>query len=83
VNEDAIRDTLTAALRTVAPEADPAVLRGDEPIQDQLEIDSMDFLNWVIAIHERTGVDIPERDYRRVATLDDAVAYVAAALRRA
>jgi acyl carrier protein len=81
VNEDAIREALITTLRSVAPEADPGTLRGDEPIQDQLEIDSMDFLNWVIAIHERTGVDIPERDYRRVATLDDAVAYVAAALR--
>ncbi len=81
MNEDAIREALVTALRSVAPEADPGTLRSDEPIQDQLEIDSMDFLNWVIAIHERIGVDIPERDYRRVATLDDAVAYVASALR--
>jgi len=81
VNEDAIRRAVLDALRSVAPETDPETLRGDEPIQDQLEIDSMDFLNWVIAVNQLTGVEIPERDYRRMATLDGAVEYIASSLR--
>ncbi len=81
MNEDAIRRAVLDALRSVAPEADPETLRGDEPIQDQLEIDSMDFLNWVIAVNQLTGVEIPERDYRRMATLDGAVEYIASSLR--
>lgn len=81
MNEDAIRRAVLDALRSVAPETDPETLRGDEPIQDQLEIDSMDFLNWVIAVNQLTGVEIPERDYRRMATLDGAVEYIASSLR--
>jgi acyl carrier protein len=80
MNDQSVRDQILAALRSVAPEADPAELAGDEPIQDQLDIDSMDFLNFVIGVHERTGVDIPERDYQRMATLDAAVEFVTAAL---
>jgi acyl carrier protein len=76
MNEQEVRDAILDALRSVAPEADPGTLAGDELIQDQLDIDSMDFLNFVVGVHERTGVDVPERDYRRMATLDGAVAFV-------
>jgi len=82
MNEIDVRAAVLDALRSVAPEADPATLAGDEPIQDQLDIDSMDFLNFVVGIHERTGVDVPERDYRQMATLDGAVGFVSAALTR-
>lgn len=82
MNEREVRAAVLDALRSVAPEADPATLAGDEPIQDQLDIDSMDFLNFVVGIHERTGVDVPERDYRQMATLDGAMGYVSAALTR-
>ena len=42
----------------------------------------MDFLGVVVAIHERTGIEIPERDYPKLSTLDDAVAYLALAQAR-
>jgi acyl carrier protein len=45
----------------------------------QLDIDSMDFLNVIVAIHEQTGAEIPERDYPKLSTLNDAVRYLAAA----
>lgn len=64
------------ALGEIAPEADMSTLRRDIPFRDQLDIDSMDFLNFVIAVNERTGIDIPESDYGGLDTLDGCVAYL-------
>ena len=71
-----IRATLLAVLRGIAPEADPKTLDPGESLRDQLDLDSMDFLNFVIGVHERLGVEIPEADYPRLASLDGAVAYL-------
>ena len=49
------------------------------PLRDQLDIDSMDFLNFVIAMNERTGIEIPESDYGELATLTGCVTYLARA----
>ena len=48
-------------------------------MQDELDLDSMDFLNLVTALHNETGIDVPERDYPRLSTIDGFVAYVAQA----
>lgn len=74
---DQIRATVLDALSDVAPEVDPATLRPDVDLRDQLDIDSMDFLNFVVAVHEQLHVDIPEADYPRLQSLDDFVGYVA------
>lgn len=73
---DDIRTTVLQALATVAPEARSLALAPDVSLRDQLDIDSMDFLNFVIAIHRKLAVDIPEVDYPALATLDGAVAYL-------
>ena len=54
-------------------------LDGSVELAEQLDIDSMDFLNLVTAVSERTGIDIPERDYPKLRTLDDAIVYLSAA----
>ncbi|MBS0126765.1 acyl carrier protein [Thetidibacter halocola] len=61
----------------VAPDIDPETVGENDHLQDDLELDSMDVLNLVTALHERLGVDIPERDYPRIATLAQAVVYLA------
>ena len=71
------RDLLLTALAEIAPEAEGATLDGDVELSEQLDIDSMDFLNLVAAVSERSGIDIPERDYPKLRTLDEAVAYLA------
>jgi len=78
VTRDALYAEILAALSEIAPEADVASLRGDLPLRDQLDLDSMDFLNFLVAVHQRTAVEIPESDYGRLATLDALVAYVGA-----
>lgn len=74
---DTIAREIVAALKKIAPEIDPASIEPAVSFRDQLDLDSMDFLNFVLALHERFGVDIPESDYPRLYTLDSAVAYVA------
>lgn len=70
------RSIIANSLRRIAPEADLAAVDGTAPIQDELDLDSMDFLNLMVAIHEQTGIEIPERDYPRVAHLDGLIAYL-------
>ena len=81
--ERELRDTIVQALTEVAPDVDPSAIVPDQELVEQLDIDSMDFLNFIVALHERTGIEVPERDYPKLATLDDAVAYLAAAGQRA
>ena len=73
------RQLIIDAITTVAPDADPTVLSGTEDYLDELDLDSMDQLNIAVCVFERTGVEIPERDYPKVRTLDAMVDYVTAA----
>lgn len=76
MTEDEIRALVRAVLGRIAPEADLASLPDDVDIREELELDSMDFLNFVTALHEQTGVDVPERDYAQLSSLDDCVEYL-------
>lgn len=75
-----IRKAFVEELTRVAPDLSPADIGEHDHLQDDLEIDSMDFLTLVAALHERLGVDIPEADYPQIATLSRAVAYLATRL---
>ena len=76
MTRDELRAQVLDALGGVAPEADLGALRGNVALRDQLDLDSMDFLNFLVAVHERTGVEIPEADYGKLSTLDQLVAYL-------
>jgi acyl carrier protein len=78
VNADQIRAAILDALSNVAPELDPASLDARQDLRNQLDLDSMDFLNFVVGLHKAFAMDIPEADYRKLATLEGCVAYVAA-----
>jgi acyl carrier protein len=67
-------------LRRIAPEFSPGELDPGRPLRDQVDLDSMDWLNFITALHERLGVDIPEADYAKLVTFDDVVAYLDAKL---
>jgi acyl carrier protein len=64
------------ALADVAPEVSPQTLRGDTPFRDQVDLDSFDFLNFMIGLHTRLEVEIPEADDPKLGTLDAAVEYL-------
>jgi acyl carrier protein len=64
-------------LGDVAPELEPENLDPKAELRNQLDLDSMDFLNFVLGLHKALDVDIPEADYRKLASLDGCVAYLA------
>ena len=70
---------LRRLLHGVAPEVDLDEIDPAAPLQEAAELDSMDFLNVVIALYDETGIDVPERDYPLIATVDGFVGYVTAA----
>ncbi|HSN33058.1 MAG TPA: acyl carrier protein [Ideonella sp.] len=74
---DPIRDTVADCVLAIAPEADLARIDPKASLREQLDIDSFDFLNLLIALHQRLGVEIPEADYRQVETLDGLLDYLA------
>jgi acyl carrier protein len=77
VNRDEIRSTLLTCLSDVAPEIADEEVQDDADIRDELDLDSMDILRWVQGIHKALGVEIPEEDYGKIASLGDAIDYVA------
>jgi acyl carrier protein len=76
MTDDDIKSLIFEILSEIAPEADLTVLEGDADMREELDLDSMDFMNIVVALHERTGIDIPEADYGKLRTLDGAIAYL-------
>jgi len=76
MNRDELRQQILEALAEVAPEADLPSLSHNISIRDQLDIDSMDLLNFIIGIHKRLNVDIPERDYPKLVTIDGCTEYL-------
>lgn len=73
-----LQDTTLQLLRAIAPELEPDQLSPQRPLRQQVDLDSMDWLNFLVSLHERFGVNIPETDYARLVSLDDVVNYVAA-----
>ena len=71
-----IRKVLQEELNNIAPEVDIGSVDPAANLREVMDIDSMDFLNFITAIHHRLGIDIPEIDYPKLATLDGAVAYL-------
>lgn len=80
MTKDEIKATIVRLLGNIAPEADLTQLKPDANIRDELDIDSMDFLNFAIAVHEALHVEVPEADYPALATVDGCVAYLGARL---
>jgi acyl carrier protein len=71
-----IRTVLQEELNNIAPEVDLTTVDPRADLREALDIDSMDFLNFVIAVHHRLSVDIPEIDYPKLVTIEGAIAYL-------
>jgi acyl carrier protein len=82
MNEVDIRAVLHEELGNIAPDIDLDEVDASADLREALDIDSMDFLNFVTAIHRRLGVEIPELDYPKLVTLDGAVGYLRAKSRQ-
>lgn len=76
MTESAIRDAILKGLSKIAPEANPGELPPGENLREALDIDSFDFLNFLIGLHNTLGVEIPESDYGKLTTLNGMVGYL-------
>ena len=76
MNAAEVRAGVLAELKRIAPELEEVGLAPAKPLREQVDLDSMDWLNFIVALHERFRVDIPESDYARLGTLDETVAYL-------
>ena len=78
MDETDVRAAVLSTLSTIAPEVEVNELDATKPLRDQVDLDSMDWLNFLIALHDRLHVDIPEADYAKLVTLDDVTRYLGA-----
>jgi len=76
MNQDQVRKAVLAELMRIAPELEEGELKPDRPLRDQVDLDSFDFLNLIIRLHEILGIDIPESDYAELLTLNGATDYL-------
>lgn len=78
MNTDQAKAIIFRVLGDVAPEVDPSTVDHSVDLTDQLDLDSMDYLNWMLAINKETGIDIPQRDVSKFITIDGAADYLVA-----
>lgn len=71
-----VRDIVLRIISVVAPDADLSSVKNDVRLRDQLDMDSMDFLDIVMELRKRYKIEVPKEDYPRLATLDGCVEYL-------
>jgi acyl carrier protein len=75
MTRDELRNAILDALTGIAPEIDAAALAPAKPLRDQVDLDSADWLNFLVALHARLGIDIPDADAAKLTTFDKLVDY--------
>ncbi len=76
MSDEEIKALYLSELHKIAPEVDPKEIDPAVDLREQIDLDSMDILNLAVAIHEATGIDIPEADYPQMTSLNGCVAYL-------
>ena len=76
MKSEELKSRILALLTDVAPDVDPASVQADADFRDQFDFDSMDQLNFAIALHKTFNVEIPEADYPKLASLEKCIAYL-------
>jgi acyl carrier protein len=78
MNNEQARQIIYSVLGEIAPEVDASTVDESVDLTEQLDLDSMDYLNWMLGINAETGIDIPQRDVSQFLTIDGAVGYLVA-----
>ena len=76
MNESEVKSVVFSILKKIAPDKQPETLKPNDSIREVLDIDSFDFLQFIIALDEKLGVNSPEEDYGKLATLNLLIHYV-------
>lgn len=83
MTQDQARLEVLESLKSVVPEADAESIDPSQPFRDQLDIDSVDYLNFILTLERRLGVRVPEEDYPQMASLNGAMRWLAGRAYRA
>jgi len=83
MTREEIQNAVVDIIQTVAPDEDLTNLKPSEKLRDQIELDSMDFLDIVMELRKRYGVHVPEGDYKELATLEGCVNYLTPKIEKA
>jgi acyl carrier protein len=83
MTDQEIKALILREIKKIAPEVETDQIDPAEVLREQIDLDSMDILNLMIAVHEATGVEIPEADYSKMSSVDDTVAYLRARMKTA
>lgn len=75
-DSETLTDSVLTLLCAIAPELEPDTLNPARPLRSQVDLDSMDWLNFLVSLHERFGVTIPEADYARLVSFNDVLDYL-------
>lgn len=78
MDRNQIKTTVLAEIKAIAPEVQVEQLEPERALREQVDLDSMDWLNFLIALHHKLNVEIPEADYGRLRTIDNLVDYIGA-----
>lgn len=80
MDEQTLKRKILEILVEIAPEVEPDEIRPERTLRSQVDLDSMDWLNFLVALHQQLQVEIPEADYQKLVTLDDLIRYLQAKL---
>jgi len=78
MNEIELKEIIFHLLKNIAPDTEPEKLKPEEKIQKTLDIDSFDYLQFIVSLDEKLGIETPEEDYGKIATLAGLLTYIAA-----
>ncbi|MEJ2453149.1 MAG: acyl carrier protein [Candidatus Thiodiazotropha sp.] len=76
MNREEIETIVLEVMLSIIPEMEPSTLDARVSFRDQVEMDSVDYLNFVLTLEKRLGIRIPEIDYPRLSSLDGSIAYL-------
>ena len=80
MTREELKANVLGALKSIAPEVEVGELAPTQPLRNQVDLDSVDWMNFLIALHGKLGIDIPDADAARLTTLDALLDYCAARL---
>jgi acyl carrier protein len=80
MDEQTLKRKILEILVEIAPEVEPDEIRPERTLRSQVDLDSIDWLNFLVALHQQLQVEIPEADYQKLVTLDDLIRYLKAKL---
>ncbi len=76
MTEDQVKQIVIEIINEIAPDEDTSGLKGEISLRDQMDLDSMDFLDIVMELRKQHGIEVPEADYPELASLDSCATYL-------